>query len=643
MQLCKIGTTCISTLVGDFEGNVNRIISAIKLAERQGVQILVTPELGVTGYSLGDRVLWDDIELKCEEAMRKIKEHCSKVTVFVGLPIFADGKIYNGMVCICGRKYCGGFLKAHLPSYNIFYETRNWSPYDGEDSIHHDLYGYLGHNIIEIGGVKIFGEICEDVWANSQTVSQAVSGENGAVLVVNGSASPFSPQKNVSRMKLIQTTAQKNICVYAYANQLGLDEGRTVFDGGGIIASPDGILSAGKILSDAAFTINTAVVDFDKIRRQRRENNTWKSIKSKHMSRIHSEYTKPILTNYQLIKEMLECDRYKEAHYSSAIDERQIFKALSLALRDYFIKAGCFNHILIGLSGGRDSALCLLAAHTAVHSMGKLPSEIIKTVYLDHSRNSSDRTKQAAIALAGALCIPIEVVNIDEASDISNTFAHDMLKKSSNLDNPPLDRITMQNTQARVRGAFMLNWANAIGGLVIVTANMSETAVGYCTTGGDNQGGYSLLTNVPKTMVNSILVDRTIVYKPMGNPISKAIREILNMKPSAELEPDQTDEDDLMPYQVLDNLLVLYIKERRPIIECLEILKVMYEVDFYIFGKLTKYCKRFIQMLVKNQWKRDQHPVGPRVMDFDLDPKTGFRFPVLQVLEEDLESLEGKL
>ncbi|MCX5759704.1 MAG: NAD(+) synthase, partial [Candidatus Hydrogenedentes bacterium] len=188
-----------------------------------------------------------------------------------------------------------------------------------------------------------------------------------------------------------------------------------------------------------------------------------------------------------------------------------------------------------------------------------------------------------------------------------------------------------QNLQARVRGNMMLNWANSVGGLLLVTSNLSEAAVGYTTTGGDNQGGYSPIANVPKTVIS-----RLLEYLARRDGI-QSLQHVLDIPPSAELAPDQRDEDDLMPYVVLDDLMYLFAKRRMTLADCWRVLCHRYAG--HDAEQLRAWTMDFGKRFVYNQWKRDQHPVTMKVMDLDLDPKTGFRFPVTQSIQQELDDL----
>jgi NAD+ synthase (glutamine-hydrolysing) len=302
-----------------------------------------------------------------------------------------------------------------------------------------------------------------------------------------------------------------------------------------------------------------------------------------------------------------------------------------LGLRDYFEKVGVFKRFLVALSGGRDSALCLLMAVEAAKSFNggrdaETFADHIRTVYLPNKAFSSSATESAARALAEELGVSFQVVSISEEVEVALAKAAELAGGIENV--APLAR---QNLQARVRGNMMLNWANSVGGLLLVTSNLSEAAVGYTTTGGDNQGGYSPIANVPKTVIS-----RLLEYLAKRDGI-KSLASILAIPPTAELAPNQRDEADLMPYVILDDLMYLFAKRRMSLVDCWRVLCHRY-AD-HGAEQLRTWTGDFGRRFVYNQWKRDQHPVTMKVMDLDLDPKTGFRFPVTQSIAQELDDL----
>jgi NAD+ synthase (glutamine-hydrolysing) len=651
--------------VGDFAGNGARLRAVIGAACERGVHLLVTPELGISGYSLEDRVWWPDIAQRSWEALEDLATCCQDIAVFAGLPVRIDSMVYNGTALAFGGRVRGLILKKHLPTYSIFYEGRNWASWTSGMT---DVNGVpAGDLVFRLPFGMVSAEICEDLWsADSPALARAHA---GAEVICNSSASPFTPLKNAQRRRLVQGAAEHLACVYAYANLLGCDSSRLVFDGGGFIATPDRVVAEGPILAKSPWTLTTGDVDLDDIARFRAENSTWRE---GHLVRqdqpapavvdaSEGVYVPPPLKDYVaqmpegffdgVIPNVIHTTRGRGAWCGTHRVETgkpsatpvtpggvarnafydELFDALVLGLRDYFEKVGIFERFLVALSGGRDSSLCLLLAVHAAKSLREgrdaaRYAERVNTVYLPNKAFSSPATEAAARALAEELGVPFKVVSITEEVEVAMAKAAELMGGADKVT--PLAR---QNLQARVRGNMMLNWANSANALLLVTSNLSEAAVGYTTTGGDNQGGYSPIANVPKS-----LLSRLVEYLAQRDGI-KAIERVLAIPPSAELAPDQFDEADLMPYVVLDDLLYLFAKRRLSLADCWRVL--CYRHPDHEPEQLRTWTADFGKRFVHSQWKRDQHPVTMKVMDLDLDPKTGFRFPVTQSIHHELEAL----
>ena len=636
MRLVKIGVASVSVKVGDFACNAARLLEVMHSARAQGVHLLVTPELCLSGYSLEDRVLWPDIAQRSWAALEELALETRGISVFAGLPVCIDSMMYNGTALLHDGAVCGVILKKYLPTYSIFYEGRNWTAWRrGVTEIHGVAMGDL---VFKLPFGSVSAEICEDLWSANQPARDRVRA--GAEIICNSSASPFTPLKNEQRRRLVLGAAGSLACVYAYANLLGCDSGRVVFDGGGFVATPDGIVAEGPLLSKSHWTLATGVVNLDDIGRMRAENSTWRQAAENGpqadgpsiIDLSEGDYVPADIGAYaaQLPDNLFVVEsRETPAGAEAFLD--QLFDALVLGLRDYYEKVGVFRRFLVALSGGRDSALCLLLAVQAAKALkaGAVEDEYadrVKAVYLPNAAYSSESTQAAACALAEELGVPFSVVSISEEAEIA-------FQKAAELAGGP-DNVTpmaMQNLQARIRGNMMLNWANNEGGLVLVTSNLSESAVGYTTTGGDNQGGYSPIANVPKTLVTALLEHMA------ARAGITAIEQSLIIPPSAELAADQTDEGDLMPYVVLDDLLFLFARRRMRLSDSWRVL-VHRRPDFDA-EQLRTWTARFGEMFVSNQWKREQLPVTLKVLDLDLDPKTGFRFPVTQSIEMELEEL----
>ncbi len=566
MRLVRIGTAAVSVKVGDFPRNTGLLRNAVRAARDTGVHLLVTPELAISGYSLEDRIHWADIARHSWNALCELAEDCAGITVFAGLPARIDGMNYNAAALIHDRRVLGLVLKKHLPSYSIFYEGRNWTAWPGGVTEVHGVPA--GDLVFRLPFGVVSAEICEDLWSASPPAKARVMA--GAEIICNPSASPFTPRKNEERRRLVRGSAAGLKSVYAYANLLGCDNSRLVFDGGGLIATPTTLVCEAPILSRKHWTLASAVVDLDEVLRIREENTTWRQDAGRVpgdatevLDASDGDFTPAPLKDYvaQLPKSFyFEPVTRRSTDREPWLDE--LYDALVLGLRDYFEKVGAFEHFLVALSGGRDSALCLLMAVEAAKAL-KEGTEAdryasrVETVYLPNRAFSSNATEEAARSLAEELGVPFRVVSIHEEADIALAKAEELAGGADRVT--PIAR---QNLQARVRGAMMLNWANSAAGLVLVTSNLSEAAAGYTTTGGDNQGGYSPIANVPKT-----LVSRLLDYLARRDGIA-ALRKILAIPPSAELEADQEDEKDLMPYAVLDDLLHLYARERLDLTDC---------------------------------------------------------------------------
>lgn len=634
--MVKIGVGSVSVKVGDFAGNVARLREVVQAARARGVHLLVTPELAVSGYSLEDRVFWPDIARRGWAALEDVAQETKGMAVFFGLPVCLDSMMYNGAALAYDGLVRGVILKKYLPTYSIFYEGRNWTAWrQGVTEIHGVPAGEL---VFRLPFGRVSAEICEDLWSSNQPARDRVLA--GAEIICNSSASPFTPLKNEQRKRLVLGAAGSLACVYAYANLLGCDSSRLVFDGGGLIATPEGIVAAGPVLSKDYWTLATGVVNLDDVGRVRAENSTWRQSAERDrqpggplvVDVAGADYTPAKLEEYvaQLPENLfLAADSKTPAGTAAFLDE--LFDALVLGLRDYFEKVGVFDTFLVALSGGRDSSLCLLLAVAAAKALeaGAAAGDYtrrVKTAYLPNKTFSSDATQSAARALAEELGVAFNVVAISEEAETAFEKAAELAGGAENVTG-----LAKQNLQARIRGSMMLNWANNTRGLLLVTSNLSEAAVGYTTTGGDNQGGYSPIANVPKTILSALL-ERIAARDHVAS-----LKQVLAIPPSAELAPDQTDEGDLMPYAVLDDLLFLFARRRMSLPDCWRVL--VHRHKGHTPEVLRTWTAHFGKLFVSNQWKREQLPVTLKVLDLDLDPKTGFRFPVTQSIEAELEEL----
>jgi NAD+ synthase (glutamine-hydrolysing) len=633
MRLVKIGVGCVSPRVGDLRGNRTLLEQLIEHARADGVTLLCTPELGISGYSLGDRVLWDDFPDRCFDEVENLAARCTDIDVFVGTPVHDESRIYNGLALLSGGEIAGITLKQFLPNYGIFYEGRQWTGWSHGTTRIRGLPA--GELLYRLPYGIVGAEICEDAWSvNAPSRKLAL---HGAEIIVNGSAAPFTAGKQARRRRIVAGAADALMAAYAYANLLGCDSSRLVFDGGGMIAAPGHGLTEGARLSTDGWTLATAVVDLGALESQRTANSTWRTTTLRADPDAAQPEIVPVMRAHKPLDAKQAPVQPGSTYYLPASQPTHsttedllddILDALTLGVRDYFVRAEAFDRFLVALSGGRDSALTLVAAWRATLALPDRadPAERIACRYLPTQQFSSSDTQLAAVGLANELGVEVNVISIQEEFDLAQKVLEQMVG-----DTAEIKPVARENAQARIRGAMMLNWANCVNGLVLVTSNMSEFAVGYYTTGGDNQGGFAPISGIPKTLVNRLL------QRAAERWSLSSVEAILALAPSAELAEDQSDEAELMPYPVLDDILFLFAADRRTPVDVWRLVCTKYPDEDP--DRLRGWVAQFVRLFTQNQWKRDQSPVGLKMLELDLDPTTGFRFPVLQSIEDDLRRL----
>ena len=631
MGLVNIAVASLSVKAGDFKVNKGYITDIIKRAQDNNVHLLVTPELGISGYSLEDRASRAELAQQSWATLAEISSLCDKIALFVGLPIQHDNYLYSATALIHNKIIHGLTLKKKQGQTSFGCHKGIWSYWEG--------------GITEIHGVPAgellfrfpFGAVVSEFYNEYHNVpfllNEGMAGE--AEIVCLSGASPFTPRVQQKRTNLLMSAAAARKKVYAFSNLLGTDNGRHIFEGGCLIATPQRLAASGPILSKQPWRLTSAVVDLARLGKSQEKVFASGATEPPHSGIIdlRKESYKPASLEIYVEQQPKNLDilsiRTRRSDRNPALDE--LFSGIALGLRDYFEKVGVFKKFLIGLSGGQDSALCLLLAVKAAKMLGagkesKNYAQYIETVYLANGALSSDATRDAASRLAAECKVPFSIVSIEKEARM-------LLSKASEMtgDANKVTPITRQNLQARLRASMLLNWANSVDGLLLVTSNLSELAVGYSTAGGDNQGGYSPLANIPKTVVCQLLE-----YLSKKEDI-KSLQGILALPPSAELEPGQTDEEDLMPYKVLDELLHLYLETQHSLVTCWRIACLHFPE--YDAEQMRQWTADFFRRLNAGQWKRNQHPLSPKLFDLDLSPFTGFSVPIIQSIESDLEEL----
>ncbi|MCG2788768.1 MAG: NAD+ synthase [Actinomycetia bacterium] len=571
MENLRLYAAQINPIVGDFKGNFDKIASHIEQAKNQGVDILAFPELAITGYPPEDLVLKPAFIEENLKYLDKIKKLSDNIVIIIGF-VNKDFEIYNSAAICSSKKIISIYNKQFLPNYSVFDEERYFQK--GLETL-----------IFELRGMSFGVNICEDIYYSSgPTKSQAILG--GANLIINISASPYHVGKVKEREKILFTRAVDNRVNIMYVNLVG-GQDELVFDGNSMIVNEKGkILARAKSFEEDYFIfdldteeVNSTRLQDAKFKNQRDsmkdETAPLKVIKINDFAKNSNKTKNNSLAG--ITRYDITFDRYKEI---ISCQEEEIFKALALGTKDYISKNG-FSKVVLGLSGGIDSAL---TAVVAVFAIGKHNV----TGVLMPSEYSSKGSIGDSLLLASNIGIDTLIVPI---SDVYKSYLDNLgpIFKTDKIN------ITKENLQARIRGNILMGLSNENGWLVLSTGNKSEISVGYCTLYGDMVGGFSPIKDIYKTLVYRIC---NFVNRKYSNIIPETI---INKVPSAELKPDQKDEDKLPPYDKLDEILKSYIEEEKDyhdIVKC---------------GFDEKMARDVINMVDFNEYKRRQGAPGIKI------------------------------
>ena len=553
MTRLRIALAQINPTVGDLDGNVAKICAAYDEAEAQGCDIVAFPELAITGYPPEDLVMKPGFVADNQDALEQVAKHTRRCVAVVG-HVASDVDLYNAAaVCANGDVLCT-YRKRLLPNYAVFDEARYFTPGDVTDP--YELY--------VIGGVKVGISICEDIWSATGPVAEQAAG--GAELNININGSPYHAGKVHGRERMLATRAADAACALVYVNQVcGQDE--LVFDGGSMVFDADGTVLARASMFVEEFLVADVVIE--PVYRQRlldpRGRHSVEPMRLVHVSDEPVSHDTP-----QPVRMAPLPDR-----------DEELYEALVLGTRDYVRKNG-FTDVVIGLSGGIDSTL---VACVAVDALG---ADHVHGVSMP-SRYSSDGSRTDAYSLAEALGIEIRTVAIEPAF----TALGEMLAPS--FEGRAAD-LTEENLQSRVRGVTLMALSNKFGWMVLTTGNKSEMAVGYFTLYGDSVGGYAVIKDVLKTRVYDLC---RYVNRRYGREVVS--ESVLTKPPSAELRPDQRDDQSLPPYEVLDPIVLAYVEDDRTASEIVDM------------GFDEAVVRRVCRLIDLNEYKRRQCPPGVRV------------------------------
>jgi NAD+ synthase (glutamine-hydrolysing) len=552
----RLALAQINTVVGDLEGNRDRILARIDEAREAGADLILLPELATTGYPPEDLLLRPGFIRAAERTLGEIARAAHQIAVLVGTPHF-DRDLYNACAICAHGEVKAVYRKRFLPNYGVFDEDRYFAP--GRDLV-----------LLRHGETLIGPTVCEDIWQPGPPATDLALG--GAQLVANISASPFHVGKDREREQMLATRARDNSCFIAFCNAVG-GQDELIFDGHSLVLDDEG-----EVLARApGFEECLLVVDVDPaiaVGRRLRD------VRRRALARERPAEEIPIVE----VGSAPPDRNGKPAHPQLAPilpELEQMRLALELGLRDYVDKNG-FREIVVGVSGGIDSAL---TAALAVEALGP---QRVHGVSMP-SQYSSEGTRTDARRLAESLGIDFREVPIGEiAAAFENALADSFSGRQPDL--------TEENLQARVRGVLLMALSNKFSWLVVATGNKSELSVGYATLYGDMAGGFALLKDVYKTDV----------FRLAEHLNSQAGRElipqsIIERAPSAELRDDQLDEDSLPPYPALDRVLEAYVELDRSREELTQ------------DGFDRDVVDRALAMIDRAEYKRRQAPPGVKL------------------------------
>jgi len=655
-----VGAAVLNLTPLAWEDNAARIVAAIREARQRGVTLLCLPELCLTGYGCQDAFHSPSVHRQAlDTLMRDIVPETRGITVSVGLPLVWRNSIFNAAAVVSDGVVLGFVCKRFLAGDGVHYEPRWFKPWptgvQGELAIDGRLYP-IGDLYFEVGGVKIGFEICEDAWV-AQRPGSSMAGR-GVDIILNPSASHFAFGKIETRKRFVIEGSRAFGVTYVYANQLGLDDGRIIFDGGAMIATLGRLVVAGERLSMAPFQVTSAVIDVE----QTRMAQGWTSSFRPVFNEVAAECVVAPFVWPSIEPELDRAHVPSGWEASAHIKDEEFWRAVTLGLFDYMRRSFSRGYV-ISLSGGADSAVCAvlvrLMVKRAVAELG-LDAVLARLAYdkrlatvkseddLAHlllftayqgTRNSSDVTRNAARAVAEGCHAEHLELDVDALVQGYVALAEGGLGRRLTWAD---DDVTLQNIQARVRAPSIWMFANIRGALLITTSNRSEAAVGYTTMDGDSAGGLSPIAGVDKNFIRRWL--RWLEAEgPYGVGALPFVHAVNAQQPTAELRPaerTQTDEADLMPYDVLDAVERAAIRDKQDPLECFRLLRIQF--SHHAPRQLAFWVERFFRLWCRNQWKRERYAPSFHLDDENLDPKTWCRFPILSSgFERELAELRA--
>lgn len=623
MKSIKIAGAALNQIPMDWDSNFNNIVETIREAQQKGIGLLCLPELCITGYGCEDQFLSQWLPREALNQLILLLPHTADIAVAIGLPVRFKGLLYNCSCLVRNKEILGFTAKQFLANDGVHYEPRwftSWVPAKINKINFEGKFYDFGDIMYDIQGYKVAFEICEDAWREDLRPGWKHL-EHNVDIILNPSASHFALGKSELRANLVSSSSKKFNCLYVYANLLGNESGRMIYDG------------------EVLFGLHGKII---------LKNNKLLSFKSCEILAV--DYKKgedPIVE--------------KPAATDPEILLQEFTQASSLALFDYLRKSKSRGFTL-SLSGGADSSACaILVAHMIRKGVKELgisnflkkinredipvkPGELAEvnakiitnhllTCVYQGTKNSSIKTFDSAKLLADAIGANFYNWTIDEEVNSYTTKVEAALQRKLDWER---DDIALQNIQARARSPIIWMIANIQNSLLITTSNRSEGDVGYATMDGDTSGSIAPIAAIDKHFILHWLkwAESTLGYF--------GLQGVNNLTPSAELRPadkEQTDEKDLMPYHIIVEIERLAIRDRKSPVQVYEVLS---ELNLEPKKLLKAHIEKFFKLWARNQWKRERIAPSFHLDDFNIDPRTWCRFPILSgSFAKELQDLEN--
>ena len=648
MHLIRVAGCALNQTPLDWDGNRNRILAAIAAARDTGASILCLPELCITGYGCEDAFQSPGVQRLALEVLGEIVPATRGIAVAVGLPIRFESGLFDAAAFVVDGRIAGIACKQNLAGDGIHYEPRWFRPWvrgrRGTVSVG-DRDVAIGDLRFACGGIRVGFEICEDAWVADRP--GAALAARGIDLILNPSASHFAFDKDEIRRRFVQDGSRAFAAGYVYANLVGNEAGRAIYDGGVLVAAAGRMLGAGRRFSFADRVLTVADVDVDALRLAQSRLAFEPSDDAVEGDRIDVPFAPARVTSPVVAPTGDARDAWEHGRH---VKEEEFTRAVALGLFDYARKSRSRGFV-VSASGGADSSAvaCLVAIAVrlaagelsvveAARRLGLPVSDAVAddaahrlvpatlTCVYQSTANSGDVTRAAARGLAEALGATFHEFDIEAIVRGYEAIVSRAIGRPLSWDR---DDLALQNIQARVRSPGVWMIANITGALLVATSNRSEAAVGYATMDGDTSGGIAPLAGIDKAYLR-----RWLRWLEQGGPEGigpiPALAAVNVQAPTAELRPaasGQTDESDLMPYGVLDAIERAAIRDKQtPLESWLRLRGAFPEHDP---RQLAAWTERFFVLWSRNQWKRERYAPSFHLDDENLDPKTWCRFPIL--------------